>query len=122
MGANKIVCAGLILLFCGIAFADVDIYCPNCKEHLYVYEGDIVAMEVVYAHKAKPASEKIPKPNEADDMNCPLCKAPINGYQYQAYKEGRKLPVIMTALGVTVLTKEDGSYKWVPWPIECKVE
>jgi hypothetical protein len=74
-------------------FADIPIYCPKEKIHLYDYlKDEIPKGELLKAWDFKPVNENIPQPKESDPMVCPLCGAPLNGYEYWFWSRGRSLP------------------------------
>lgn len=121
--AYWIVC--LIWIVClfflsGISFADEPIYCPDCKTYLYDYKGEL-EHKVHQDFKAKDfiPKEGIPQPSEHDEMVCPLCKAPLNGYEYWFWKRHRPLPK-MVYKAVTLMTKKEGKFCWRPYKVELK--
>ena len=62
-------------------------------------------------------SKDIPQPQPTDDMVCPLCKAPLNGYEFWFWNKKRDLPK-MVYNAITLLTKDkDGNFIWIPYEV-----
>ena len=107
------------LLFGGVAFADIAIYCPYCKTHLYDYQKDaIVIGSKIEAKDFKPARIDIPQPRERDPMACPIDNCPLN--QYESWAWERKMePPVFKVWAVSLLTKdENGDWKGVPYDVK----
>jgi len=107
----------LFLLITINAFAVFPIYCPECKTHLYDYQSTVIIEDKnLMAIDFKPASENIPQPKESDDMICPLCKHPLNGWEY--YGHIIKHKSFTNVIGVvSVLTKDEWGFKWIPYDV-----
>lgn len=109
-----------ILVFSGISavFAEIPIYCPECKEHLYDYQKDeIIPDTIIYAKDFLPAHDNVLQPVESDKMICPLCKAPLNWYEYQAWEKDQPIPIFY-CWAITLLTKDkEGNFYWTPYDI-----
>ena len=113
---KKIIFILLILSIAKLSFAEIPIYCPNEKIHLYDYQKDeIVIGEELYAKDFKPVGD-IPQPNESDEMVCPICEAPLNWYEYQAWEKGQS-PPIFYVWAITLLTKNEEGFYWIPYDI-----
>ncbi len=101
------------LLFTGVnAYAEVEIYCPECKEHIYTYKGDKI--EEGYS----PRNEDFtPDPSIYNEMICPNCGAYFEGYDYSCWKKGMAIPKKYYP-AYTFLTKnEKGEFYWTPFDI-----
>ena len=113
----KILIALILLLISTNAFAVMPIYCPEEKIHLYDYQKDeIIIGDMLKAEDFIPAMD-IPQPQEQDPMGCPICEAPLNWYEYQAWVDHQKPPVFH-CWAITLLTKEEGEFVWRPYNIE----
>ena len=107
------------LLFGGVAFADISIYCPYCKTHLYNYQKEEIAVNSqLLAKDFTPANDSIKQPTEDDSMICPLDGCPLNQYESWAWMRKEKSPVFKV-WAVSLLTKdENGNWKGVPYDIK----
>lgn len=113
---------GLLFLFSNFAFADVPIYCPYTHKHIYNYKKDeIIAGDELKAENFEPADKDIPEPIIFTIYAvCPICKAPLNGYLFWAWKKGQPIPKMFYP-GVTLLTKDkEGNFIWKPYDINIK--
>lgn len=116
---------GLFLLtsfmLVNICFAEIPIYCPHCKVHLYNYQKDEVKIgDDLKAEDFKPASEDIQQPQENTEMICPLCMCPLNLYESWAWERKMKKPVFHT-WAISFLTK-DKDENWVGYPYDVIFE
>ena len=103
----------LSLIFIQTAFAVIPIYCPEEKIHLYDYQYDVIVKNAILAKDFKPTYQ-IPQPKETDDFVCPLCHAPLNGWEYM----GRKYKSFTNVCGVvSLLTKDELGFKWIPYDV-----
>jgi len=104
----------LSFVFISNAFAVIPIYCPECKTHLYDYQYDeITVNQVVYAKDFKPIGDII-QPVEESNCDCPLCKSPLNGWEYM----GKKYKSFTNMCGAfSLLTKDDSGFKWIPYDV-----
>ena len=101
-----------------ISHASIDIYCANCKEILYKYEGTLEHGSAILAKDFYPYGD-IPKPVPEDDMLCPKCGAPLNGYEFWFWSRGRPLPKMVYG-AITLMTKEDENFIWKPYQVELE--
>ena len=100
------------VIFTRPALADMGIYCPLCKKHLYDYKGEVVSGKVIMASDFIP-TEGVPQPKDTDRIICPFDSAPLNGWEYWFWSRQREQPTFAYQ-AVTLLTKENGEFKWVP--------
>ncbi len=106
----------LFLLITINAYAVIPIYCPECKTHLYDYQKDeIIPNTFIIASDFKPLGD-IPQPKESDDMICPLCKHPLNGWEYYGHITKHKSFTNMCG-AISMLTKDDLGFKWIPYDV-----
>lgn len=115
---------GLVILLLAVScFADVEIYCPECKTHLYNYKKDEIARyDNTLARQPKVLASDMqtvgiwPNPKERDKAICPLCTAPLNGWEYWAWKNGYQKPTFQLYV-ISLMTKIDGKFVWVPYDV-----
>lgn len=110
-----------LFVFLGIALAEIPIYCPHCKTHLYNYQKDeIVVNSQINAEDFKPANDNIPQPKDKDKMVCPIDNCPLNQYESWAWERKMSLPVFKV-WAISLLTKDkDGNWKGVPYDIKVE--
>jgi hypothetical protein len=110
-----------LLLLGGIAFADIPIYCPHCKAHLYNYQKDeIKAGDVLLARDFIPADDRIAQPLDSDPFECPFDGCPLNQYESWAWERKASAPVFKV-WAISLLTKDkDGN--WIGVPYDLKLE
>lgn len=120
-GWNLFIAVVLSLIICTIAFADIPIYCPHCKKHLYNYLKDEIKIgEDLHAKDFIPADNSIPQPTESDAMVCPIDRCPLN--QYESWSWERKMsPPVFKVWAVSFLTKDENG-NWIGVPYNIKVE
>jgi len=108
--------AFFVLFAFGVAFADIPIYCPHCKEHLYNYQKDeIIPNTQILAKDFIPAKPEIPQPTESSPMVCPLCHCPLNQYESWAWERNMNPPKF-NIWAISLLTKdEEGNFIGVPY-------
>ncbi len=106
----------LLALICKVVYGDVPIYCPDCKVHLYDYEGTTTPGEKYYAKDFIPIGS-IKQPTEADELICPLCSSELNGWTYWAQSKGYQIPALAHSGAISFLTKVDGEFKWFPYDV-----
>ena len=118
-GWNLFIVVILILIFSVSAFADIAIYCPYCKTHLYNYQKEEIAVNSQFLAKDfKPENDSIKQPIESDYMVCPLDSCPLNQYESWAWERKMKPPVFKV-WAVSLLTKdENGNWKGVPYDVK----
>ena len=115
---KKIIFILLILSIAKLSFAEIPIYCPKEKIHLYNYQNDeIVIGDDLKARDFIPVYADIPQPTEDDPFACPICEAPLNWYEYQAWEKGQSPPVFYV-WAITLLTKNEEGFYWTPYNIE----
>ena len=116
-------CCGLVILFiAGICFAEIPVYCPECKTHLYNYQKEVRPDTQILAEDFKPASDTILQPRESDPMECPLCQTPLNGWEYYGVRHKSKSHTVNGNI-VSVLTKDENGFKWIPYDVpDCEVK
>jgi hypothetical protein len=105
----------LFLLISINAYAVIPIYCPECKIHLYDYQYDVIVNNAVFAKDFKPVGD-IPQPTENSEMDCPICKHPLNGWEYYAHITKHKSFTNMCG-AISVLTKDELGFKWIPYDV-----
>lgn len=118
---NKIfLTAAFLLLATTLVFAEIPIYCPECKAHIYNYQKDeIMEGSIIKAEDFNPANDMIDQPVNGELMVCPFDGAELNGWTYWGKKQGFK-SFTMAYLATSLLSKnEDGQWFWVgddmPW-------
>lgn len=110
--------SGFILCLFILAFAEIPIYCPNCKRHLYDYQKEIADLTMLNAEDFKPALDIIQQPLEHSPMICPLCSCPLNLYESWAWIQGVHPPAFHIN-AVSLLTKDrEGNFKGVPYAVK----
>lgn len=117
-GWNLFIAVILSLFFITLVFAEIPIYCPKCKKHLYNYQHDeIIKGSLVKAEDFKPANDSITQPQAGSRMICPLDNTSLNGWQYYADRENFKT-FSFAYNAVSLLTKDkDGKWVWVPYDV-----
>lgn len=107
---------GIILVgTCKVAAAELEIFCPKCKKHLYNYRfDDIRVLDGVFAEDFIPASNDIPQPDDKDPMVCPICSAPLNGYEFWFWFRGKDIPRFAFPAMSLYIRDKDGNFKWFP--------
>jgi hypothetical protein len=107
-----------LLLTFSIAFAGIDIYCPKCKNHVYIYSKDEIKKgEQVKAEDFVPAQIIIAVPESGEPMVCPFDGVPLNGWEYYAKIQHYK-DFVLAYPAVSMLTKDkEGKWLWVPFDI-----
>src|SRR3990167_1464600 len=120
-GWNLFIAVVLILFFATIIFADIPVYCPLCKVHLYNYQKDEITVgSQIRAEDFKPASDDIPQPVESTPMVCPLDGCPLNQYESWTWIRKMKPPVFHT-WAISLLTKDkDGNWAGVPYDVKVE--
>ena len=114
---KTIVIAIMLLLTTIYAYAEIEIYCPKCREHLYNYQQDkITAGFPIYAKDFKPVKTDIKQPIDNDPMTCPLCQAKLNGWDFYGEYNNSKSHV-NTCNAISLLTKVDNKFKWIPYHV-----
>ena len=118
---KKILFLITFLLLTKICLAEIPIYCPHCKTHLYNYQKDEIKInEDLKAENFKPVDETIPQPKEEDRMVCPLDDCPLN--QYESWAWERKLsPPVFKVWAISFLTKDEKG-DWIGVPYDVKFE
>ena len=107
-----------IFLFTNLVYAEIEIYCPECKKHIYTYiEDEIPKGAHVKAKDFKPANEDIAQPIESDSMVCPYCGIVFEGYDYSCWKHNLAIPTKYYP-AYTFLTKDEGDFYWTPYNIK----
>ena len=108
----------LMVLFCGVAQAETEIYCIECKTHLYTYKNNMEDMlgKELKAEDFVPVGE-LPQPTERTKFACPYDEAPLNGYLYWAWSRGMKPPRILCD-AMSILTKREGKFKFIPYEVK----
>ncbi len=106
----------LLVLFTSFVFAEIPIYCPKCKTHIYNYVKDEIPKgERLNSEDFNPANDTIPKPKKSDLIICPIDHAPLNGWEYYAKIQHYK-SFTMAYPAVSLLTKDkDGKWVWLPF-------
>ncbi len=106
----------LLLVFINFVYAEIPIYCPKCKQHIYNYTKDeIVKGTQIKAEDFKPANESISQPQSGEKMICPFDNAPLNGWEYYAKIQHYK-SFSMAYPAISLLTKDkDGKWVWIPF-------
>ena len=95
------------------ALADMGVYCPKCKRHLYDFKGEVVIGQTIKASDFV-SVEGVEQPVSGSRMVCPFDSAPLNGWEYWFYEKGREEPRFAFN-AVTLLTKdENGEFRWFP--------
>lgn len=102
---------GFVLCLTLSAFAQIPIYCPKCKTHLYNYQKEVENGAIVKAIDFKPASEDIKQPREQDPMVCPFDGAELNGWMYWYKQQGFK-GFVLAYPAISLLSK-DKDNKWI---------
>jgi len=119
MGKINIILASLILL-ANVAFADVRIYCPNCKTHLYDYVGSEEPLRTginLSASDFHSVIDGVIDPVDGDDTICPLCKSPLNGYEYWFWSKKREVPRMAYSVLTFYIEDRVGNLKWYPFDL-----
>lgn len=115
---KRLIILSICLLFSIQVYANTDIYCPLKKEHLYTYTGDLKKLnESTEKDFILVGTEEILVIN--DEMVCPFDKSYLNGYLYWFDSRGYSLPR-MAYPAVTILTKVDGEFVWLPWELNLE--
>lgn len=108
----------LILLFlCTPLFADTAIYCPKCKQHVYDYKQEFVKGEMLKGESFVLAKDCVPLFGftiDTENIVCPIDRTPINGWEYWG-KQQKFKSFNFAYNAVSVLTKIDGKFVWVPF-------
>lgn len=111
---NKIILTLFLFFFSSLAFADMAIYCPKCKTHLYNYKKELVRGTQIKAEDFEPANKEIPPPVSGDIMSCPLDGAYLNGWEYWAALQNFK-SFTFAYRAVSLLSKDENEkWVWVP--------
>jgi hypothetical protein len=120
---KKLLLTVFLLLTCvNLCFADIPVYCPKCKTHLYNYKKVVMDNEFLLAEDFIPVSNNIQQPVEASRFVCPLCDASLNGWEYYGEVNKSKSHTLVFP-AVSVLTKdENGNWKWVPYDVPVEIE
>jgi hypothetical protein len=116
---RKVILIGIFLFFIPcILFAEIPIYCPHCKVHLYDYQKDeIVKGDNLLAKDFIPANKSVIQPDESTPMACPLCQCPLNLYESWAWERKVKKPVFH-CWAISLLTKDkEGKWKGIPYDV-----
>lgn len=108
------------MFFSTQAFADVPIYCPKCKTHLYNYVKDelpkyIDGKQSLNVQDFIPAQEGISQPDDNDEAVCPFDKAPLNGYEFWAWERGFAPPKFISQVWTFMTKDADGNFVWSPY-------
>jgi len=104
----------LLLFTAQIAKAETLVYCPKCKNPLYVMKIDIKKGEQLKPEYFVSVSPSIPDPKSDTPMICPLCRSSLNGWDYYMKSQGFK-SYSMAYTAVSLLTKNtDGKWLWTP--------
>lgn len=108
------------LIFLGIAFAEIPIYCPHCKIHLYDYAKDVDALKNPAAGDFRTVDIRamlVTDNLSYENWLCPYDGAPLNGWLYWAKSQDFK-SFSMVYPALSVLTKdENGKWLWIPYSI-----
>lgn len=100
--------------------ADMEVYCPFCKEHIYNYKKDTIASNEIVAAEDFEGVGDILSPDDHDEMICPICGAPINGYEYWFWSRGYQ-PTRMVFPAVSLYFKNaDGTFEWKPEEVDLE--
>lgn len=114
-----------VVLTSSLAYAKINIYCPNCKKHLYIFQKRTMFPGQIQKHTDYVAVNGANEPCEYCMMDevlvCPDCKAPLNGYLYWFWKRRRELPK-MPFPGITyyILDKDTNTLKWYPYEVDLQ--
>ena len=108
----------LLVLFTSFVFAEIPIYCPECKVHIYNYVKDEIKKGIkLNPEDFKPANDNIPQPKKYDLLICPIDHAPLNGWEYYAKLQHYK-SFTMAYPAVSLLTKDkDDKWVWLPFDL-----
>ena len=110
----------VILVFSSIVVpnvsAEIKVYCPYCKQHLYTYKYNADQLkEGLYPQDLEPANASVPFLTLRDKFICPYDGAPLNGWLYWAWEQKRPLPEFRYK-AYNIYTKDaNGNFVWVPW-------
>src|SRR3990167_8520425 len=106
----------LWLTLVNFAFAEIPIYCPHCKQHLYNYQRDeVVIGSQIKAEDFKPTRIDISQPLDSEPMICPFDGCPLNQYESFAWERKMKPPVFHI-WAVSLLTKDkNGNWIGIPY-------
>ncbi|MDI6732335.1 MAG: hypothetical protein QME16_00180 [Planctomycetota bacterium] len=116
---KKLFLTTILLLFSAVlVFAEIPIYCPHCKRHLYNYQKDEIKVgDELKAEDFKPASEDVPQPKNEDAFVCPIDNCPMNQYESWAWEQ-KAHPPVFHIWAVSLLTKDkEGNWLGVPYNI-----
>jgi uncharacterized protein YbaR (Trm112 family) len=106
----------LFLIANQFAFAETLIYCPECKNALYIVTKDIKKGEQIKASDFVPVNDNVPCPKSNTKMVCPLCNSSLNAWVNYMENQGFK-SYSMAFNAVSLLTKDkDG--KWIYFPFD----
>src|SRR3990167_2823174 len=98
------------------AMAEMEIYCPETKELVYYYKYDeIEGGTAVLASDFRPANDIIPQPINGERLVCPGTDIPLNGWEYESWKNGLPMPKFFYYT-ISLMTKDkEGNFIWVPY-------
>lgn len=117
---NKFLLSLTIIFFSAQnVFADINIYCAECKKKILVYQKESLPLDGVY-DKADFVSVSKNKKFEksAEKFICPYDGAPLNGYEYWFWVKGYPAPKMMLSVGTFHVKLKDGKFGWLPSEVE----
>lgn len=95
-----------------------EIYCPNCKELLYKYEGNLPLDGRIDRKDLKPVKGQITP--RFRTIRCHRCNAPINGYKFWFWERERPLPKMPYEVYTFMVKDSKGNFVWRPFEVNLE--
>lgn len=103
------------ILFCGITYSEeyTEVYCPLCHKHLYrlKYEGKLLLDDLKVENFESISGDEIMPDNR---FLCPIDDAPLNGWEYWAWKRDMNQPKMVYPALTVMIKDENGNFVWFP--------